>query len=157
MPRKASPLSSPTLSVISLGAIFSFVTWCEFSLELHFIWLEFACCYLKLCFASFISIKVARIAFTMLILQVYELLFQNRKFIDVAKIPEKCQNVIKCWNILHNKLWQIFYSVIIFQNFWSSRSMVRVQITTDGSVFDRFCFQCIVCLFPNFYGLYCSI
>ena len=27
-----------------------------------------------------------------------------------------------------------------FQNFWSYRSMVNVQITTDCSVFDRFCF-----------------
>ena len=27
--------------------------------------------------------------------------------------------------------------------------MVGVQVTTDCSVFDRFCFQCIVCLFPT--------
>ena len=46
MPRKASPLSSPTLSVTSLGAIFSFVTWYVFCLENHFILLGFACCYL---------------------------------------------------------------------------------------------------------------
>ena len=36
MPQKASPLSSPTLSVTSLGAIFLFVTWYEFCLERHF-------------------------------------------------------------------------------------------------------------------------
>ena len=30
MPRKASPLSSPTLSVTSLGATFSFITWSVF-------------------------------------------------------------------------------------------------------------------------------
>ena len=42
---------------------------------------------------------------------------------------------------------QIPYLVLIFQNFWSSRSMAGVQITTDCSVFDRFYFQCIVCLF----------
>ena len=35
--------------------------------------------------------------------------------------------------------------------------MVGVQITTDCSVFDRFCFQCIECLFPSLYGIYCSI
>ena len=57
MPRKASPLSSPTLSVILLGAIFSFVTWYEFCLEHHFILLVFSCCDLEQCFASFISIK----------------------------------------------------------------------------------------------------
>ena len=35
------------------------------------------------------------IAFAMLILQVYLLLFENGKFIAVAKIPEKSHNVIK--------------------------------------------------------------
>ena len=47
MPRKASPLSSPTLSVTSLGAMFSFVTWYEFCLEHQFILIWFACCYLE--------------------------------------------------------------------------------------------------------------
>ena len=47
MPRKASPLSSPTLSVTSLGAMFSFVTWYVFCLERQFILLGFACCYLE--------------------------------------------------------------------------------------------------------------
>ena len=46
MPRKASPLSSPTLSVTSLGAMFSFVTWYQFFLECQFILLGFACRYL---------------------------------------------------------------------------------------------------------------
>ena len=46
MPRKASPLSSPTLSVTSLGAMFSFVTWYVFFLECHFILFVFAFCYL---------------------------------------------------------------------------------------------------------------
>ena len=46
MPRKASPLSSPTLSVTSLGAMFLFVTWYVFFLENQFILLGFACCYL---------------------------------------------------------------------------------------------------------------
>ena len=52
---------------------------------------------------------------------------------------------------------QILYIFLNFQNFWSRRSMVVIQIITDCSVFDKFCFQCIVCLFPSFYGLYCSI
>jgi hypothetical protein len=46
MPRKASPLSSPTLSVTLLGAIFLFVTWYVFCLEHHFLLLGFAFCYL---------------------------------------------------------------------------------------------------------------
>ena len=46
MPRKASPLLSSTLSVTSLIAIFSFVTWYVFCLEHHFILLVFASCYL---------------------------------------------------------------------------------------------------------------
>ena len=47
MPRKASPLSSSTLSVTSLGAMFSFVTWYDFYLQHHFILLVFAWCYLE--------------------------------------------------------------------------------------------------------------
>ena len=47
MPPKASPLSSPTLSVTSLGAMFSFVTWYVFFLERQFILLGFSCCYLE--------------------------------------------------------------------------------------------------------------
>ena len=46
MPRKASPLLSPTLSVTSLGAIFLFVTWCLFCLEHRYILLGFAWYYL---------------------------------------------------------------------------------------------------------------
>ena len=46
MPRKASPLPSPTLSVTSLGAMFSFITWYLFFLEHQFILLVFAWCYL---------------------------------------------------------------------------------------------------------------
>ena len=58
-----------------------------FCMEHQFILLGFACCYLYQCFASFISIKVALIAFTMPMLQVYMLLFANRKFTAVAIIP----------------------------------------------------------------------
>ena len=67
-----------------------------FRLEHPFILLGFACCYLEQCFSSFISIKVALIAFTMPILEVHMLLFENRKITVVAKIPEESQNVIKC-------------------------------------------------------------
>ena len=47
MPQKASPLSSSTLSITSLRAMFSFVTWYVFCLECHFTLLGFACCYLE--------------------------------------------------------------------------------------------------------------
>ena len=47
MPREASPLSSPTLSVTSLGAMFSFVTWYVFWFQHHFILLGFGFCYLE--------------------------------------------------------------------------------------------------------------
>ena len=42
MPRMASPFLSPTLSVTSLGAMFSFFTWYVFCLEHQFILLSFA-------------------------------------------------------------------------------------------------------------------
>jgi hypothetical protein len=35
--------------------------------------------------------------------------------------------------------------------------MVFDQIITDCSVFDRFCFRCIVCLIHSFYGLLVNI
>ena len=58
-----------------------------FRLERQFILLVFSLFYLEQCFASFISIKVALIAFTMPILEVHMLLFENRKFTAVAIIP----------------------------------------------------------------------
>ena len=81
------PLFRLRSSVTLLGAIFLFATWYVFCLEPQFILLEFYFCYLEQCFASFISIKVALIAFTMPMLQVYMLLFENRKFTAVAIIP----------------------------------------------------------------------
>ena len=47
-----------------------------------------------------------------------------------------------------------FFIFLIFQYFWSYKSMIKVQIATDSSVFDKFCFRCIVCLFWWIYGLY---
>ena len=46
MPRKASPLSSPTLSITSLGATILFVTWYVFCLDHPFILFVFSLCYL---------------------------------------------------------------------------------------------------------------
>ena len=96
MPRKASPLSSPTLSVTSVGAIFSFVTWSVFCLEHHFILLGFAWCYLEQFSASFISIKMSRIAFTML----------NCKYMSCCcknfREKSECDKMFK---FLYDKLW----------------------------------------------------
>ena len=49
---------------------------------------------------------------------------------------------------------QIFHVFLIFQNFWRSRSMIFIQIDTDCSVLDRFCFCLHSCLFWLCYGLY---
>ena len=40
----------------------------------------------------------------------------------------------------------------LFHNFWSYRSLLNFQITTDCPVFDRFCFLWVVCLFWWIYG-----
>ena len=40
---------------------------------------------------------------------------------------------------------------LIFQKNWRYRSIRTIQIATDCSVFDRFCFLCVVCLFWWFY------
>ena len=47
---------------------------------------------------------------------------------------------------------KLLTSTNLFQNFWSYRSILNIQIATDCSVFDRFCFHCVVCLFWWFYG-----
>ena len=57
MPRKASPLSSLTLSVTSLGAMFSFVTWYVFWLERQFILLRICFLLFRIMFCIFIFNK----------------------------------------------------------------------------------------------------
>ena len=41
---------------------------------------------------------------------------------------------------------QILYVFLIFKNFWSSRSMVGVQITSDCTVLADCCYVCILCI-----------
>jgi hypothetical protein len=99
MPRLASHLSSSTtIGQFWLSLSFCFFTWYVFCLERHFILFVFACCYLKQCFASFVSIKMSSRAFTMLSLQVYVLLFENRKFSVMSRIFLNSQNMKKIWN-----------------------------------------------------------
>ena len=62
------------------------------------------------------------------------------------------KNMILLWFFLQKINIQIAQVVLIFQNFWSFRSIRNIQITTDCSVFDRFCFLCVVCLFWWLYG-----
>jgi hypothetical protein len=66
-----------------------------FCLEHHFILFVFACRYLKQGFAYFVSIKMPSIAFTMLSLQVYVLLFENRKFSVMSRLLLNSQSMIK--------------------------------------------------------------
>ena len=49
-------------------------------------------------------------------------------------------------------LYKLFKFSNLFHIFWSYRSLLNFQITTDCSVFDRFCFSCVVCLFWWIYG-----
>ena len=62
------------------------------------------------------------------------------------------RKVLLPWFFLQKINIQIAHVVLIFQNFWSYRSIRNIQIATDCSVFDRFCLLCIVCLFRWFYG-----
>ena len=56
------------------------------------------------------------------------------------------------WNFLHITSVQIFKLSYLFHDFWSYKSIRSFQIVTDYSVFDRFCFLCVVCLFWWIYG-----
>jgi len=52
--------------------------------------------------------------------------------------------------ILFFLIWfgtQISQVFLICMYFWSYRSIQELEITTDCSVFDIFCFSCVVCLF----------
>ena len=104
-------------------------------------------------FYSFCFNKVPSKAFGIVWIIVDLILCKNRNFCV------KCRNSYllvehgKILIFLQLMVIQIFYVDLFFQNFWSSRSMVILQIITACSVFDRFCFQCIVCLFSSFHDL----
>ena len=49
-------------------------------------------------------------------------------------------------------LYKFFKFSNLFHNFWSYRSLLNFQITTDCPVLNRFCFSCGVCLFWCTYG-----
>src|SRR3989337_3278622 len=108
-------------------------------------------------FYSFYFNKVPSKAFGIVWMIVDLILCKNRNFCV------KCRNSYlllgrgKILKFLKFMGIQIFYVFLIFQNFWSYISITLIQIFTYCSVFDRFCFQYIVCLFSSFYGLYCSI
>jgi hypothetical protein len=104
MTRKASPLSSPTLSVTSLGATFLFVTWYVFCLEHHFI--------VRICFILF------RIMFFIFLFNknvkdsLYHAYFASI-WVDVSKqkVYRCCKNsrekseCDKMLKFFHNNLW----------------------------------------------------
>ena len=65
---------------------------------------------------------------------------QDKNFGCSARFYIFCWNVKWFWFFLHCLAVQIY-------NFGGTISMVNVQIATECSLFDRFCFWCIVCLF----------
>ena len=86
MPRMASPLSSSFIGNFTWSYIFIHHMICVL-LGASFYFASFFLLLVRKCFASLVSIKKSRIVFAMLILLVYMLLFENRKFTAVAKIP----------------------------------------------------------------------
>ena len=83
----------------------------------------------------------------------YDLAVKNRNFsaheISCHFFTGECFLVDSFWRWLIDKFLR---SKNLFQNFWSYISILNFQISTDYSVFDRFCFLCVVCLFWWFYG-----
>ena len=51
-------------------------------------------------------------------------------------------------------VYKFFKFSYFFRNFWSYRSLLNFQITTDCPVLDRFCFLCVDRLFWWIYGWY---
>ena len=62
------------------------------------------------------------------------------------------RGVILSWLFLRKINIHISQAILIFQSFWSYIRIRNTQIATDCSIFDRFCFLCVVCLFWWFYG-----
>ena len=62
------------------------------------------------------------------------------------------RNMLLSWFILKKIYIQFSQAFLISHDFWSYRSILNIQIAIDCSVFDRFCFLCIVCLFWWLYG-----
>ena len=81
-----------------------------------------------------------------------DLAVKNRNFALTKIIFINQRKVILPWFFLQKINIQITLVFLIFQNFWSFRSIRNIQITTNCSVFDKFSFLCIVCLFRRFYG-----
>ena len=86
MPRKASPPSSLFIGNFTWSYIFIHHIICVL-LGLSFYFVSIFLLLFRIMFCIFILKKMSRTAFTMLILLVYMLLFENRKFTAVAKIP----------------------------------------------------------------------
>ena len=80
------------------------------------------------------------------------ILFKNKNFCIQKNNFNKSQKHDFALSFLHNINKKNSHVDLIFQNFWSYRSIRSLQIATDYSVFDRFCFLCVVCLFWWFYG-----
>ena len=79
-------------------------------------------------------------------------LVEKQKLYEPATEFKKTQKRDKILKFLHKIDIQISHVVLIFLNFWSYRSIRSFQIATNCSIFDRFCFLCVVCLFWWFYG-----
>ena len=80
------------------------------------------------------------------------ILLKNRNFCAHEIILNFNRSMIKYQFFLHKIKIQISQAFLIVKNFWSYRSVRNTQIATDCSVFDRFCFLCVVCLFWWFYS-----
>jgi hypothetical protein len=73
----------------------------------------------RIIFCIFYCNKSVKFSLSMLILQVYMLLFWKQKvFYRCLNSSGKseCGKILK---VFHNKVQQIFYSVVIFKNFWN--------------------------------------
>ena len=86
------------------------------------------------------------IAFAMLILLVYMLLFENRKFTELQKFSRKVRewyNVESCCILSSDK----FITVgILVNNFWRQGSIDTLAFFTDCTVLTDCCYGCIVCV-----------
>ena len=107
---------------------------------------------LKIIIPLYYKNNVPSLGFRMIRLLVYYVQNKNRNFGCSMWFYVFYWRVKWVWNFLHITFVQNFQLSNLFHNFWSYRSLLNLQISTDYPVLDRFCFSCVVCLFWWIYG-----
>ena len=120
-----------------------FFLFCVFHTFIILLWLCFLCFFLRLCQAKPLWLVLGMIVWSCWKRQKLSAHEKNFHFFSVRDFELIVLLLIST---------QILQTVVIVQNFWSTRSIRSIQIATDWSAVNRFCFCWVGCLFWWNYG-----